>query len=91
MIARFRVESSRSLHDPWFDQLLQDLLGSSVEFRRIWQQHEVQDTKIGAKSVHHATLGALQVDMVPLQIPDIPGAWLMVYMLDGNRAAHFPD
>jgi transcriptional regulator with XRE-family HTH domain len=85
--ARFRAECARSAGDPWFDTLIKDLSNASEDFRRIWSQQDVHDAAEGAKTLRHATLGILSVDHVPLRIPSMPGAWLMIYVAAPNTAA----
>jgi transcriptional regulator with XRE-family HTH domain len=87
MAARFRTESTRAAGDPGFELLIHDLLNASEEFRRVWSQREVHDAVEGPKILHHATLGALNVEHVPLLIPSMPGAWLMIYVAAPTSAA----
>lgn len=78
--ASFRAEQSRSAGDPLLDALVSDLLDKSEDFRRIWSRHDVHDIGESPKVLNHPVLGALNVDHIPLQIPSMPGAWLMVHI-----------
>jgi hypothetical protein len=62
MVAKFRADSARYIGDPAFEQLVSSLRGSSSEFRRWWERHEVAGPGEGRKVLNHPVVGKLVFD-----------------------------
>jgi transcriptional regulator with XRE-family HTH domain len=57
--AKFRADSAGSIGDPAFEELIEALRGSSPEFRKLWNKHEVAGSGEGRKEINHPTAGRL--------------------------------
>jgi transcription regulator MmyB-like protein len=87
-VARFRAESARYPADPWFAELIEDLQRTSAQFRLWWSQHDVHGITDGHhKEWTHPTLGRLEFEHMPLQVPANPDLKLMVYTASPATAA----
>jgi transcriptional regulator with XRE-family HTH domain len=58
-VAKFRADTARSIGDPAFEELTEALRGSSPEFRKWWNRHEVAGSGEGRKEILHPTAGRL--------------------------------
>jgi transcriptional regulator with XRE-family HTH domain len=67
LVAQFRADSARYPGDPWFAELIDDLLEISDAFRELWAQHDVLSVPSCHKQIEHATLGYLEFEMATLQ------------------------
>ncbi|MEC4592252.1 helix-turn-helix transcriptional regulator [Nitrospirillum amazonense] len=77
----FRGQSAAHANDPRFRTLIDDLLVASDTFRRVWPGQEVRALCAGRKWMNHPVRGRQEYDFVPLLLPSMPGASLMVYLL----------
>jgi transcriptional regulator with XRE-family HTH domain len=59
LVAKFRADSARHLGDPEFESLIAALRGSSHEFARAWERHEVSHSGEGRKDLRHPIAGML--------------------------------
>ncbi|MEA1652680.1 helix-turn-helix transcriptional regulator [Nitrospirillum sp. BR 11164] len=76
----FRGQTAAHANDPRFRELIDDLLAASETFRRVWPGQEVRALCAGRKWVNHPVRGRQEYDFVPLALPSMPGASLMVYL-----------
>ncbi|MDG3444118.1 helix-turn-helix transcriptional regulator [Nitrospirillum amazonense] len=76
----FRGQSAAHANDPRFRTLIDDLLAASDTFRRVWPGQEVRALCAGRKWLDHPLRGRQEYDFVPLSLPSMPGASLMVYL-----------
>ncbi|AKG36796.1 helix-turn-helix transcriptional regulator [Paenibacillus durus] len=61
-LAQFRSFYGKFADDPWYNNLVEQLLKSSKEFEMWWPQHEVIHSPEGRKELHHPRLGVLSMD-----------------------------
>jgi transcriptional regulator with XRE-family HTH domain len=59
LVAKFRADSARHLGDPAFESLIAALRGSSPEFARAWERHEVSRGGEGRKDLRHPLAGMM--------------------------------
>jgi transcriptional regulator with XRE-family HTH domain len=59
LVAKLRADSARHLGDPEFESLISALRGSSPEFAKEWQRHEVSHSGEGRKDLRHPSAGML--------------------------------
>ncbi|HET8976646.1 MAG TPA: helix-turn-helix transcriptional regulator [Solirubrobacteraceae bacterium] len=74
MVARFRSEYARHAGDPAYEQFVAELAERSAWFARWWDEHEVNDTQRGTKTIEHPSLGTLRLhhaQTVPTGAPDL--------------------
>jgi transcriptional regulator with XRE-family HTH domain len=74
MVARFRSEYARHAGEPAYEQFVAELGERSSQFAQWWDEHEVNDTQRGTKTLVHPTLGTLRLhhaQTVPTGAPDL--------------------
>jgi len=74
MVARFRSEYAQHAGEPAYEQFIAELRDRSPWFVEWWDEHEVNDTQRGTKTIEHATLGTLRLhhaQTVPTGAPDL--------------------
>ncbi len=74
MVARFRTEYAQHAGEPAYERYIAELRRSSRWFTEWWDQHEVNDTQRGTKTVEHPTLGRLRLhhaQTVPTGAPEL--------------------
>jgi transcriptional regulator with XRE-family HTH domain len=79
ILGLFRVSTARSVGDPWYTELVEDLLRISSEFRAWWPHHEVAESPREAKALRHPLVGRLVLQPNPLQVAHAPDSWLLAY------------
>jgi len=84
LVSIFRSQATRYVDDPRMRRLIDDLLEASDAFRELWAEQDVLDLSSGRKSMRLPDGTSREFDYLPLRIPDLPGACLMVYLgIDG--------
>jgi hypothetical protein len=78
IIADLRASYARYPGDPGIAELVTELLGTSPQFVRMWQEHEVATRKPIVKRVGHPLTGPLKFECRVLHIPET-GQRLIVY------------
>jgi hypothetical protein len=74
MVARFRSEYARHAGEAAYEQFIAELRDASPWFAQWWDEHEVNDTQRGTKTIEHPTLGTLRLhhaQTVPTGAPDL--------------------
>ena len=74
MVARLRSEYARHAGEPAYEQFVAELGERSSWFAQWWDEHEVNDTQRGTKTLEHPTLGRLRLhhaQTVPTGAPDL--------------------
>jgi transcriptional regulator with XRE-family HTH domain len=74
MVARFRAEYARHAGEPAYERFIAELSEHSPRFAEWWEEHEVNDTQRGTKTIEHPTLGRLRLhhaQTVPTGAPDL--------------------
>jgi transcriptional regulator with XRE-family HTH domain len=74
MVARFRSEYAQHAGNPDYEQFIAELRAHSPWFAQWWDEHEVNDTQRGTKTIAHPTLGTLRLhhaQTVPTGAPDL--------------------
>jgi transcriptional regulator with XRE-family HTH domain len=74
VVGRFRSEYARHAGDPEYDRFIGELRERSPRFARWWDEHEVNDTQRGTKTIEHPALGTLRLhhaQTVPTGAPDL--------------------
>ena len=73
-VARFRSEYAQHAGDPAYEQFVAELNARSPQFTQWWDEHEVNDTQRGTKTMQHPTLGTLRLhhaQTVPTGAPEL--------------------
>lgn len=68
-VANFRSVAAKYPDDPGFTELIDDLLANSVEFRRLWAEHDVLGSTEGLKQFMHPELGEFILDYTGFELP----------------------
>jgi transcriptional regulator with XRE-family HTH domain len=74
MVARFRSEYAQHAGEPAYEQCIAGLRERSPWFVQWWDEHQVNDTQRGTKTIEHPTLGTLHLhhaQTVPTGAPDL--------------------
>lgn len=79
LVALLRVEAARSPYDREMSDLIGELTTRSEIFRTLWAAHDVREHRTGAKRIHHAAIGDIELDYQALGIPDEPGLQLVAF------------
>ncbi len=87
MLAEFRADATRHAGDPAFEELINDLLRSSPQFRAWWPHHDVHNVMERHKTVLHPELGQLDFELLTFQMPDDPDLKLTLYAAAPDTAA----
>ncbi|WP_110650255.1 hypothetical protein [Salinicola peritrichatus] len=80
LVSIFRSQATRYTDDPRMRQLIDDLLEASSVFRELWAEQDVLDLSSGRKAMRLPDGSSREFDYLPLRIPDLPGACLMIYL-----------
>ncbi|WP_110597630.1 helix-turn-helix transcriptional regulator [Salinicola lusitanus] len=80
LVSIFRSQATRYADDPRMRQLIDDLLEASDTFRELWAEQGVQELGSGRKAMRMPDGTDREFDYLPLRIPDLPGACLMIYL-----------
>jgi transcriptional regulator with XRE-family HTH domain len=80
LVSIFRSQATRYADDPRMRQLIDDLLEASDVFRELWAEQGVLDLGSGRKAMRMPDGSNREFDYLPLRIPDLPGACLMIYL-----------
>ncbi len=67
LTAEFRADCRSRLDEPGVQQLVTELIQSSPEFARFWQQHDVLERQGGQRSFNHPKLGLIDFQQVTLR------------------------
>jgi transcriptional regulator with XRE-family HTH domain len=79
LVAKFRADSARHIGDPGFESLIAALRGTSPEFARAWQRHEVSRSGEGRKDLRHPVAGILSFSHAVFHPADEPEQRLVLY------------
>lgn len=80
LVSIFRSQATRYTDDPRMQALIDDLLEASDVFRELWAEQEVLDLSSGRKSMRLPDGSNREFDYLPLRIPDLPGAYLVLFL-----------
>jgi transcriptional regulator with XRE-family HTH domain len=78
-VALLRTEAGRDPYNRALTDLIGELATRSDEFRTRWAAHDVRLHLTGAKRLHHAVVGDLDLVFNTMQLPADPGLTLAVY------------
>lgn len=78
-VALLRTEAGRDPYDRALTDLIGELATRSEGFRTRWAAHDVRLHLTGAKRLHHAVVGDLDLVFNTMQLPADPGLTLAVY------------
>ena len=88
-VAYFRATVAGHRDDPYVQSLIDELSRNSDEFRRIWDQHDVQPGLSGEGPLyHHPVLGALRLRYQTFAVTGTEG--LTLYVVSAAPAAATP-
>jgi len=79
VLAEFRADSARCVHEKWFKRLIADLQRVSPEFRAWWPRHDVGGRADTRKAIEHPLVGCLMFEHTTLQVPAMPELKLMIF------------
>jgi transcriptional regulator with XRE-family HTH domain len=78
-VARFRADSAHHIGDPDFEELIEALKESSLEFRCWWKRHEVIRSGMGRKVLRHPKVGKLVFEHAVFKLEETPEQRLILY------------
>jgi len=78
-VAKFRADSASHIGDPSFEELIQALRQSSLEFCRAWKRHEVARTGEGRRELVHPVEGTLVFEHAVFNPTEAPEQRLILY------------
>lgn len=70
VVMRLRLTLARYPADPAVTGLVDELLGGSADFARLWERHDVQPAPMLTKTFHHPVVGEVTVDCDSLTLTD---------------------
>lgn len=79
VIAEFNATIGERFDDPWFQDFVDDLSDQSPEFRRLWQDREVNPRREEVTRIHHKEVGRLHLERSVFQIPYEPTLSLVIF------------
>ncbi len=79
ILAKFRADSARYVHEEWFKRMISDLQRVSPEFRAWWPRHDVRGRADARKDIEHPLVGRLMFEHTTLQVPARPELKLMIF------------
>ncbi|WP_235981814.1 helix-turn-helix transcriptional regulator [Methylobrevis albus] len=79
LVATFRAETARIGENARAADLVAELVAASAEFRRMWQDNDVQTTGEGAKTIRHPRVGEITFEFSSFAIDGRPDLRLMIY------------
>jgi len=74
-----RHNTTQFPHDRELRALIDELLGGSDSFRRLWDRPEVFEKSSGHKTLEHPGVGRLELQYVTFDVAGAPGQVLIVY------------
>lgn len=91
-VAAIRIEAGRNPHDRALTDLVGELSTGSQEFATWWATHNVKIHTTATKTLHHATVGDLELTGEALLLPGDPDLILIIYTVEPNSpSAHALD
>jgi PAS domain-containing protein len=79
LLAQFRNFYGKYTDDPWYNELVSQLLALSSEFREWWSKHEVFSIPEGNKEMNHPRLGNLKMDYTSLLLAEDQNMILTIF------------
>lgn len=73
VLAEFRAATGLYVHEPWFTTLVRELGQNSTDFRRWWQQHEIEKHHVTTREVEHPFVGRMVLEESVLVVDDRSG------------------
>ena len=87
-VAGFRLGHGEAPDDPRIRAVLTGLLESSIEFRRLWADHDARGKSLERKRFAHPEVGRLTLTMQTFDVRSAPGRQLVVYHAEpGSESA----
>lgn len=86
-VAGFRLNHGRSPNHPRIQKVLGELLATSSEFHRLWEQHDPRGKALQEKRFHHSDVGDLTLSMQTFDVRSSPGQELVVYHAAPNSTS----
>lgn len=81
VLAQFRGDYIlRPADEVFLRDLVEELVNSDADFCRWWAEHDVLKRSDWRKVIEHPVAGVLELDALSLEVPDVPGMRIMVYM-----------
>jgi transcriptional regulator with XRE-family HTH domain len=79
IVASFRSVAARYTDDPSFVELIEQLREDSLEFRKLWAQHDVLDLADGTKVYDHPLVGEVHLELTNFLVPGHTDMRMTVY------------
>lgn len=86
VVAALRHRST-SLSATAMEDVVQEMVEASEEFRRLWGQQRVRGKTHAVKRFHHRQVGALELGFQALDVPGSPGWQVIVYDAEPGTAS----
>lgn len=79
IVALLRAEAGRSPYDQQLRELVDELSFRSDLFHELWGSHDVREHRTGLKSVHHPSVGDLDLSYLAMDLTSEPGLQMLVF------------
>jgi transcriptional regulator with XRE-family HTH domain len=79
VLAAFRANTGRYVHERWFTTLVGELSQCSEQFRDWWSQHDVERQPVTYKELSHPLVGRLVLEQTALLVDDCSGQRIILY------------
>lgn len=79
VVGAFRADAARAGAGAEIGKLVEELSATSPEFAALWRDNEVAGQGDGAKRIHHAELGPIELEFSTFSVEGRPDLTLMVY------------
>ncbi|MES9521944.1 helix-turn-helix transcriptional regulator [Streptomyces capoamus] len=80
MLGQFRIAVGQHPDDPRTTALIDTLTRSSSQFRALWSEHPVRAFRPSMKRFRHPMAGRLDLNYTKLDVAEVPGQHLVVFM-----------
>ncbi|MFJ8674817.1 MULTISPECIES: helix-turn-helix transcriptional regulator [unclassified Streptomyces] len=87
VVGYLRRDAGRNPDDPELASLIGELSLKSVEFRKLWAAHDVQDKGFGVKTLNHPLVGRLTLAYETLTLPADPDQQLITYHAEPSSSS----
>jgi len=79
IVGAFRADAARAGAGVEIQKLVDELSASSPEFKAMWDDNEITDTREGTKRLHHPDLGAIDLEFSTFAVEGRSDLNMMVY------------
>jgi transcriptional regulator with XRE-family HTH domain len=85
-VAAFRAEAGGDLGEPYYQELITELLAVDPDFARMWARQDVRGRREGLKHFQHPALGRFDLEFTAFQVAEQPSLRLFLYAPADGRS-----